>query len=210
MTTLSVEAARKVCEIGLTVIPVFALAFLVSERDKLRVRFGNLAPPGESPEESMERGRYGSYTISEGSVTFTPGVDPSDAFHLAVILPFLLASVTGFFVALIGLLTEPGPFVLSVVSSCLLLIVFIFFSQVATSVVQSSFTWSGSEKTRRNSVWGVLRGTERILLKSTQQDITGFERLGYIAIGAVIFLVVAGLIALIAVNVLIIGFVDVT
>jgi hypothetical protein len=50
------SGTRKACEIGLTVIPVFALAFLVSERDKLQIPLGEGPPPGESPEESAKRG----------------------------------------------------------------------------------------------------------------------------------------------------------
>ena len=88
MATLSVDAARKVCEIGLTVIPVFALAVLVSERDKLQVPLGEPPPADESPEESSRRGRGGTYRYQNSSlVGFVPAPDPSDAVQLATGLP---------------------------------------------------------------------------------------------------------------------------
>jgi hypothetical protein len=208
MTTLSVEAARKVCEIGLTVIPVFALAFLVSERDKLQIPLGEGPPPGESPEESAKRGRGGTYhTDTAGVVRFFPAPDPSDAVQLATGLPFLAASLIGFVVALLGLIVEPAPWLLALVVSCLLVIVFLFFVHVALGIAQESFKKAATGTTPLERVRAVFLGRQRGYLASTIPEVTSYERIGLIALSTAFFLGALGVLTFLGLNVLILGFV---
>jgi hypothetical protein len=208
MTTLSVGAARRVFEIGLTVIPVFALAFLVSERDKLQVRLAESPPPDESPEESSRRGRGGTYHYSDSNlVAFVPAADPSDAVQLATGLPFLLASLVGFLVALLGLIVRPAPWLLAIVASCLLVIVFLFFIHVALGIAQESFKKAATGTAPVERVRAVFLGRRRGYLGSTREDATAYERIGLIALGTGMFLGALGILAFVGLNVLMLGFV---
>jgi hypothetical protein len=208
MTTLSVDAARKVCEIGLTVIPVFALAFLVSERDKLQVPLGEPPPADESPEESSRRGRGGTYRYHNSSlVGFVPAPDPSDAVQLATGLPFLLASLIGFVVALLGLIVRPAPWLLAIVASCLLVVVFLFFVHVALGIAQDSFQKAATGTTPIERVRAVFLGRKRGYLGSIRQDATAYERIGLAALGTGFLLCALGVLAFVGLNVLILGFV---
>ncbi|MEV7627774.1 hypothetical protein [Actinoplanes sp. NPDC089786] len=208
MTTLSVDAARKVCEIGLTVIPVFALAFLVSERDKLRIPLIEPPPAGESPEESNRRGRPGTYRQRNSDpVEFIPATDLSTAVQLATGLPFLLASLIGFIVALLGLIVRPAPWLLAIVTSCLLIVVFLFFVHVALNIAQSSFQQAATGTTPAERVRAVFLGRERGYLGSTPNDANAYERIGLAALRIGFLLSALGVLTFVGINVLILGFV---
>lgn len=210
---IELDHARTVCEIAVSAIPVFALAFLVSDRGKLRVSREQAPPPlpGEIVEYDPKKWSGGTWTTDpSGKTTFMPNVDTSDAEQAVVSLVFLVASLVGFVFGVVAVAVQPYPWILAIVCSSLLISVFLIFGSIAIQLVISSFKWDESETTGSTSIFKLLTGRERVSLKATGQDITVYEQVGLVSLGVFFALAVIGIVGLIALNVILIFFVNVT
>jgi hypothetical protein len=142
--------------------------------------------------------------------------DPSDVEQAVSMMVFLLFSLVGFLAAVLGLLIFPRTWLLAIVYTCVLVCVFLFFAHVTTGIVTSAFRWDVHETEAFRidgtgpvefSIFGILAGRERVYLRTFTDrhgqpyDITSYERTGFIALGLMILLGLAGLVAIVALDI---------
>jgi hypothetical protein len=91
----------------------------------------------------------------------------------------------------------------------LLLVVFLFFAQVAIGFVQTSSEWDVTRTPGINTVPALPLDPMEVYSRSKRQDITVYGRIRLIAIWLLFILGVLGILTVIGINVLILGYVRV-